>query len=324
MSLRIAAEVEKWPIDGSFVISRGARTEAEVVVAEISDGEHSGRGECVPYRHYGETVEGVVAAIMAVELDGADRDALQAMLPAGAARNAVDCALWDLQAKQTGVRAAAACGHPQPRSVETAYTISLGTAASMAEAAARHAHRPLLKLKLGGHGDADRVIAVRNAAPSSRIIVDANEGWSAENFIANLQACADASVVLIEQPLPAGGDEMLRDIEHVVPICADESVHTLADLDGLAGKYDAINIKLDKAGGLTEARKLLLEAGNRGYLIMVGCMLGTSLAMAPAMILAQDADIVDLDGPLLLSRDRSPALTYNGAIVEPPQPALWG
>ncbi len=324
MSLTISATVEIWPIEGSFVISRGARTEAEVVVAEISDGTHTGRGECVPYRHYAETVDGVVAAIQSAVLSDTDRSALQTTMAPGAARNALDCALWDLQAKQSGTRVAALCGISQLKALETAFTISLGTPATMAEAAAREAHRPLLKLKLGGEGDAERVRAVRAAAPESRIIVDANEAWSADNCLANLRACADASVTLIEQPLMADDDEMLRDIPHIVPICADESVHTLSDLDRLAGKYDAVNVKLDKAGGLTEARALLLEARARGYLIMVGCMLGTSLAMAPAVILAQNADIVDLDGPLLLSRDRTPSLAYTGAMVAPPEPELWG
>jgi L-alanine-DL-glutamate epimerase-like enolase superfamily enzyme len=324
MKLTISATVETWPIEGTFVISRGARTEAEVVVAEISDGDQRGRGECVPYLHYSETVDGVVADIKSATLGSTDRSELQKMMAPGAARNALDCALWDLQAKQSGIRVAALCGYAQPRARETAYTISLGIPETMAEAAAQQAHRPLLKLKLGGDGDAERVRAVRAAAPASRIIVDANEAWSPVNCLTNLRACADVGVALVEQPLKADDDEMLRDIPHIVPICADESIHTLSDLDRLAGKYDGVNIKLDKAGGLTEARALCLEARERGYLIMVGCMLGTSLAMAPAIILAQDADIVDLDGPLLLARDRTPALVYAGAMVSPPEPELWG
>jgi L-alanine-DL-glutamate epimerase-like enolase superfamily enzyme len=324
MTLQIRASVEKWPIDGSFVISRGARTQAEVVVAEISDGTHTGRGECVPYARYSETVDGVISAIEAARLEGTDRQALQAVMTPGAARNALDCALWDLHAKQTGIRVAAACGYSHAHPVETAYTLSLGTPDSMAEAARSSTHRPLLKLKLGGDGDAERIRAVRAAAPEARIVVDANEAWTADNCIANLRACADARIALIEQPLKAGEDELLRDIPHVAPICADESVHVAADLDRLTGKYDAVNVKLDKAGGLTEALKLAKEARERGYLVMVGCMLGTSLAMAPAVILAQDADIVDLDGPLLLARDRSPALKYDGAMVHPPEAALWG
>jgi len=323
MSLEIRASVERWPIEGTFVISRGAKTEAAVVVAEISDGVHTGRGECVPYARYGETIEGVVADIEAAKPVG-DRLALQEIMPPGAARNALDCALWDLQAKQNRIRVAESCGYPAPHALETAYTISLGSPESMADAAAGHAHRPLLKLKLAGDGDAERIRAVRAAAPAPRIIIDANEAWSAESCIANLRACADARIALIEQPFPAGDDGLLRDIPHVAPICADESLHTLTDLDALAGKYDAVNVKLDKTGGLTEACRVVAEARDRGYLIMVGCMLGTSLAMAPAVILAQDADIVDLDGPLLLARDRNPALGYSGAMVSPPEPELWG
>jgi len=249
---------------------------------------------------------------------------LRDMMTPGAARNALDCALWDLHAKQTGTRVAAACGYAHAHPVQTAYTLSLGTPGAMAEAARSAAHRPLLKLKLGGDGDAERIRAVRAAAPAARIVVDANEARTTENCIANLRACAEARIALIEQPMKAGDDEMLRDIPHVAPICADESVHIAGDLDGLTGKYDAVNVKLDKAGGLTEALELVSEARKRGYLIMVGCMLGTSLAMAPAVILAQDADIVDLDGPLLLARDRSPALTYDGAMIYPPDAELWG
>ncbi len=323
MSLEVRASVERWPIEGSFVISRGAKTEAAVVVAEVSDGVHTGRGECVPYSRYGETIDGVVADIAAAKPE-IDRLSLQETMPPGAGRNALDCALWDLQAKRSGVRVAESCGHRSPHAVETAYTISLGSPEEMAEAAARHAHRPLLKLKLAGDGDAERIRAVRAAAPATRVIVDANEAWSVENCVANLRACADVRVTLIEQPFPAGEDEILRDIPHVAPICADECLHTLDDLDALTGKYDAVNVKLDKTGGLTEACRLVAEARNRGYLIMVGCMLGTSLAMAPAVILAQDADIVDLDGPLLLAGDRNPALNYSGAMVSPPEPELWG
>ena len=324
MTRRIRAFAEVWPIAGSFTISRGAKTEANVVIAEISDGEHVGRGECVPYPRYNETVDGVVAEIEAVSAEGLTRRTLQDLLPAGAARNALDCALWDLEAKQTGQRVSQRCGYPDPRALETAYTISLGTPNEMGASAANNAGRPLLKLKLAGDGDAERLHAVRTAAPSSRIIVDANEAWTPDNCIANLQACAAARVSLIEQPFPADDDEILRDIPHVAPICADESVHTTADLGALKGKYDAVNVKLDKAGGLTEALALVLQARDQGYLIMVGCMLGTSLAMAPAIILAQDAHIVDLDGPLLLTEDRSPALTYHGAMVTPPDTELWG
>ncbi len=324
MTLQIRAIAEDWPIAGSFTISRGAKTEANVVVAEISDGDHVGRGECVPYPRYNETVAGVMAEIESVPTAGLTRQALQDLLPAGAARNALDCALWDLEAKRSGNRVSLSCGYPDPRALETAYTISLGTPEAMGASAKKHADCPLLKLKLAGEGDAERLQAVRAAAPVSRIIVDANEAWTRNNCIANLQACAAARVSLIEQPFPAGDDDILREVPHVAPICADESLHTSADLDALAGKYDAVNIKLDKAGGLTEALTLVSRARDQGYLIMVGCMLGTSLAMAPAVILAQDAHVVDLDGPLLLAEDRSPALTYSGALVSPPDAKLWG
>ncbi|MCT8267367.1 dipeptide epimerase [Afifella sp. JA880] len=324
MSLSLDLAVESWPIAGSFTISRGSRTEAKVIVAHLKDGSHTGRGECVPYPRYGETVESVAEQIRGVDLEGLDRETLRKRLPAGAARNAIDCALWDLEAKRDGTSAADRCGHMVARPLETAYTISLGSPSDMASAAHRAGHNHVLKLKLGGEGDAERVRAVRAAMPHVPLIVDANESWSEHNILENMRACAESHVQLIEQPLPAGEDEMLREMPHVAPICADESLHTLADLDGLTGKYDAVNVKLDKAGGLTEALELVREARRRGYLIMIGCMVGTSLAMAPAVILAQDADVVDLDGPLLLARDRQPGLVYVGSLVEPPTPQLWG
>jgi L-alanine-DL-glutamate epimerase-like enolase superfamily enzyme len=316
--------VERWPIAGKFVISRGSRTEATVVVVEITDGAHKGRGECAPYPRYGETVDSVVAEIAAVRLDGLDRQALRDALHPGAARNALDCALWDLEAKAAGSPAWRLAGLNPMRPVETAYTLSLADPASMAQAAERASARPLLKLKLGGDGDPARIGAVRAAAPNARLVVDANEAWTEANFAENMRACAEAGVVMVEQPLPAGADEALRSLPHDVPICADESAHTAAELDALTGKYDAINVKLDKAGGLTEALELVREARRREFRIMVGCMVGTSLAMAPAFLLAQDADLVDLDGPLLLAQDREPGLTFRGSIVEPPTPALWG
>ncbi len=323
MKLSVKVRAETWPIAGSFVISRGARTEVIVVVAEVSDGVHTGRGECVPYPRYGETVEGVVAQIAAADIS-ADRQALRRAMPPGAARNALDCALWDLEAKTTGKPAWALAGLGEPKAVVTCYTLSLGTPESMAEAARAVAGLPLLKMKLGGEGDVARIRAVRAAAPSATLVVDANEAWSAANFSANMRACGAADVALIEQPLPAGADDMLRDIRRTVPICADESVHVTADLDALFGKYDGVNVKLDKAGGLTEALDLVREARRRDFRVMVGCMLATSLAMAPAMLLAQQADIVDLDGPLLLAKDRAPGLVYSGALVSPPTRALWG
>ncbi len=326
--MELSVRIERWPLAGVFAISRGSKTEAVVVVAELSDGTHRGRGESVPYARYGETPDGIVAAIEAVRpvlRRGLDRGALQRAMPAGAARNALDCAYWDVNAKQTGRRVHELAGLGEPASLTTAYTISLGSAAAMAAAAEQAAWRPLLKVKLGGDDDGKRIAAVRRAAPRAEIIVDANEGWNPDNFEANLAACADAGVTLIEQPLPEGGDEAaLARIKRPIPVCADESVHDRASLDALRGKYDAVNIKLDKAGGLTEALALAAEAERRGFAIMVGCMVATSLAMAPAMLLAQRARWVDLDGPLLLAGDRADGLRYEGSLVYPPDPVLWG
>ena len=324
MTLSVTTAVERWPIAGAFVISRGARTEATVVVAEVSDGACRGRGECVPYARYGETVESVVEAIEAARLETADRDALPRLLPAGAARNALDCALWDLEAKRRKIPVWQLAGLPPPKHLVTAYTISLGAPAAMAEAARAARGCPILKLKLGGDGDGDRVRAVREAVPGARLIADANEAWSERNFEESMRACADAGVMLVEQPLPAGADAMLGETTRPVPVCADESVHTADDLDALYGRYDAVNVKLDKAGGFSEALRLVRQARQQGFMVMVGCMVGTSLAMAPGVLLAQGADFVDLDGPLLLARDRSPGLVYSGGAVAPPTTALWG
>ncbi|KMO39644.1 mandelate racemase [Methylobacterium variabile] len=325
--IRLATAVERWPIAGRFTISRGSRTEAVVVVAEVTDGTVTGRGECVPYARYGETVEGVrdlIAAQGDALAAGLTRTDLAARLPAGAARNALDCALWDLEAKRAGIPAHALAGIPAPKPVVTCYTLSLGSPEEMGAAARAAAARPLLKVKLGGAGDPERIAAVRRGAPDSRLVVDANEAWSAETIEANLAACARAGVQLIEQPLPADDDAALARIDRSIPICADESLHDRAGLDGLRDRYDAINIKLDKAGGLTEALLLAEAARARGLSIMVGCMLGTSLAMAPAMLLSGVAAFVDLDGPLLLARDREPGLRFDGSLVHPPEPALWG
>ena len=325
--LSLSVRVEHWPIAGSFTISRGAKNEAIVVVAELSDGLHRGRGECVPYARYGESVEAVAAAVEAMREElarGLDRDKLQHEMPPGAARNALDCALWDFEAKRAG-RAAHELAHlPPPGPLVTAYTISLGTAEDMAEAAAKAAGRPLLKVKLGGDGDPARIGAVRRAAPQPELIVDANEAWQASNLAANLAACADAGVTLIEQPLPAGHDCALAELSRRIPICADESAHDRASLSALKGKYDAINIKLDKTGGLTEALKLAAEAERLGFGLMVGCMVSTSLAIAPALLVAQRARVVDLDGPLLLAQDRPEGLRYDDSLVHPPAPKLWG
>jgi L-alanine-DL-glutamate epimerase-like enolase superfamily enzyme len=298
-----------------------------VVVATITDANGVGRGECVPYPRYGESVESVGALIEGQAeaiAAGLGRDELMSRMKAGAARNALDCALFDLEAKLQGRPAWAIAGLPEPRPAITAYTLSLGTPESMGEAARKAAHRPLLKVKLGGDGDPERIAAVRAGAPEARLIVDANEAWRPETIEANLAACVAAGVGLIEQPLPAGEDALLAEIARPIPICADESLHDRAGLDALSQRYDAINIKLDKAGGLTEAVMLAHEARARGFSLMIGCMVGTSLAMAPAMLLAHHADYVDLDGPLLLARDREPGLRFDGSLIHPPEPALWG
>jgi L-alanine-DL-glutamate epimerase-like enolase superfamily enzyme len=329
--LNLTLAAESWPIAGSFAISRGAKTEAVVVVAELSDGRHRGRGECVPYARYGESVESVIAALAAMRAQlaaGLDRRALQDAMPPGAARNALDCAFWDLDAKRSARPVYELAGLPAPHALTTAYTISLGPPAAMAAAAAKAAGRALLKVKLGGDndhgGDAARIAAVRAAAPKATLIVDANEGWREADLAANLAACAAAGVALVEQPLPDGGDRALAGVKRPIPVCADESVHDRKSLPALAGKYDAVNIKLDKAGGLTEALAMAGEAQRLGFAVMAGCMVATSLAMAPAMLLAQTAPYVDLDGPLLLARYRPDGLRYRDSLVFPPTPALWG
>ena len=323
----LSARIERWPIAGSFTISRGAKTEAVTVVAEVSRGGLTGRGECVPYPRYGETPEATLAALRAMQepvLRGLDRQALQTTMPPGAARNALDCALWDLEAKTSGQRVWNLLGRPAPIACITAYTISLASPEAMAAATAKAAHRPLLKIKLGGDGDGARITAVRQAAPDSELIVDANEAWTSDNLEQNLRACAQADVTLVEQPLPAGKDEALEHIRRPLAVCADESVHDRKSLDGLRDRYDAVNIKLDKTGGLTEALVMADAAQALGFQIMIGCMVATSLAMAPAMLLARAARFVDLDGPLLLARDRDGGLRYDGSLVYPPEPALWG
>jgi L-Ala-D/L-Glu epimerase len=325
-SLTVA--VERFPIAGRFIIARGARTEAVVVTAAIGEGGAVGRGECVPYARYGETVEGVAAAIEArrgaIE-GGLDRAALQEAMPAGAARNALDCALWDLEAKRSGVPAHVSAGIHRLLPASTAYTISLDEPAVMAEAVRKASGRPILKIKLGApEGDLERIAAVRSAAPEATLIADANEGWTEDTLDRHLSACAGAGFALIEQPLPAAKDESLRGRTRPVPLCADESVHDRHGLERLVGLYDAVNVKLDKTGGLTEALALAGAAERLGFALMVGCMVGTSLAMAPALLLAPRARFVDLDGPLLLARDRENGLRYEGSIVHPPPPGLWG
>ncbi len=326
-SRKLAVSIERWPIAGAFTISRGAKTEAVTVVATVSQGGHIGRGECVPYPRYGETPEATLAALEAMQepvAGGLDRVRLQVAMPAGAARNALDCALLDLEAKSSDRRIWSLLGRPAPRPCTTAFTISLGTPEAMAAATARAARRPLLKIKLGGYGDDARIAAVRKAAPESELIVDANEAWAPDNLEFYLAACANAGVTLVEQPLPAGKDDALADIKRPIAVCADESVHDRGSLQGLRARYDAVNIKLDKTGGLTEALAMADAAQALGLEIMIGCMVATSLAMAPAMLLAQQARFVDLDGPLLLARDRNGGLRYDGSLVYPPEAALWG
>ena len=327
MAVTLEIVRDSFPIAGRFVIARGAKTEAHVVTAVLRDGAHIGRGECVPYARYGESVESVVAAIEAqrgaIEA-GADRMALQSLMPPGAARNAVDCAMWDLEAKRSGHPAWRTAGFPRLTPLVTAYTLSVGEPAEMHAAALRAANRPLLKIKLAGEGDAERLAAVRAGAPHATLIVDANEAWREDTLAAQFAACAASGVALVEQPLPAGQDEILAHIPRPIPICADESAHDSASLPGLKGRYDAVNIKLDKTGGLTEALAMAQAARAQGFEIMAGCMVGSSLAMAPAVLIGQMAAFVDLDGPLLLARDREPGLLYEGSTLEPPSPALWG
>jgi L-Ala-D/L-Glu epimerase len=327
LPLTLALAVERWPIAGSFAISRGSKTEALTVVAELSDGVARGRGECVPYARYGESVDSVRAQIEAMRPQlgaGIDRKGLQRAMPPGAARNALDCAFWDLEAKRAKRPAHELAELPAPHALPTAYTISLAAPDAMARAAKEAAGRSLLKIKLGAEGDSARIAAVRAAAPQATLIVDANEGWDEANVAANVAACAEASVVLIEQPLPEGRDQILAHMQRPIPICADESVHDRSSLSALTGRYDAINVKLDKAGGLTEALAMVAEARRQGFTIMVGCMVATSLAMAPAILIAQQARFVDLDGPLLLSWDRPNGLRYVDSMVFPPSPSLWG
>lgn len=327
MNRVLSVAEERFPIAGTFTISRGSKTEAEVITCTISAGGHTGRGECVPYKRYGETLQSVRSEIEAVSdaiTSGIGRNQLMGFMKPGAARNAVDCALWDLDAKRSGIRVAERLGLKSPSALETAFTLSMSTPEAMAAQAYENRMRPLLKVKIGGEGDMERIRAVRRAAPDSRLILDANEGWTEHNIAENLAAAAGLDVALIEQPLPAGRDSILAEIARPVPICADESVHTVDGLEDLVGRYDAINIKLDKTGGLTAALHLRDRARELGFSIMVGCMVGTSLAMAPAVLLAQGAEFVDLDGPLLLARDRQPGLAYRGSLVSPPDPALWG
>lgn len=323
-SLQIEARSEIWPLKDAFTISRGSKTAAHVVVVTVRDGTHEGRGEAVPYARYGETVKGVLADINRIAATLRRHDDLPSILKPGAALNALDCAFWDLEAKRSGKSVATLAALPDPTAKLTAFTISLDAPNAMAAKAADARNLPLLKLKLGGAGDAERMRAVRDARSDARLLVDANEAWTPDLLPALIAVAAECAVEVIEQPLLASADDALRSIEHTVPICADESVHTAADLDRLEDLYDAVNVKLDKAGGLTGAISLSREARRRGLKVMIGSMVATSLAVAPAMLLAAEADWIDLDGPLLLARDRQPALRIENGFIFPPIPELWG
>ncbi len=324
---RLTVRTETWPIEGRFAIARGAVTEIGLVVVEIEEGGRRGRGECRPYPRYDETPASVTLEIETLRGDieaGCDRATIQHRMRPAAARNAVDCALWDLEAKQSGKRVWELAGIPAPLPVATAYTIGVGTPIEMAQAAAKASARPLLKLKLAGADDLARLDAVRKAAPDSRLIVDANEAWTPELYKMFAPELARLDVALLEQPFPAGGDAALDALPHPVPVCADESCRDRAGLELLAKRYEAINVKLDKTGGLTEALALVGAAHSVGLDLMIGCMVATSLAMAPALLLAHGAAMVDLDGPLLLAHDREPGLVYEGSTIMPPSAALWG
>jgi L-alanine-DL-glutamate epimerase-like enolase superfamily enzyme len=322
----IEAHEETWPLKETFRISRGSRTKTQVIVATVSEEHFVGRGEATPIRRYNQTLESVLTEIETLKgVKELDRQKLQTLLPAGAARNAIDCALWDLEAKRSGERVWDLAGVPMVDELQTTFTISLGTPEEMAAATDRHPSLPMLKLKLGGDVvDLARVKAVRASAPNARLIVDANESWSAEHFRNTTPKIKDLGVELIEQPFPADSDEILETFNHPIPVCADESCHTTADLPRLRNRYEVINVKLDKTGGLTEALRLCKSARTDGFKLLIGCMVGTSLSMAPARILASAADYVDLDGPLLLSRDRDHGITYGEGKMHVPSRELWG
>ena len=325
--MNFSATHQSWPIAGAFTIARGSKTSADVVVVTLSRNGFTGHGECVPYARYDESVPQILQALEAARpaIEALpSRNAIASLPLPCAARNALDCALWDLQCKEQDMPAWAMAGLSKPHALTTAFTLSLDTPEVMAAAAMAATGRTLLKLKLGKTGDADRLAAIRAAVPGARLIADANEGWLPDILPAMLAACEKYGVELVEQPLPADNDEALRGLSRNIIICADESAHGVDSLKALTGKYDAVNIKLDKTGGLTPALKMAEAAKANGFKIMVGCMLGTSLSMAPAFLVAQQADYVDLDGPLLLAKDRSSAITYNGSSMQPPPRALWG
>jgi len=325
--MKLHAQIERWPVAGAFTISRGAKTHVDVVVAEILDGDHAGRGEGTAIYYHGETAESVLTQVLDqadAVANGLSRAELQSRLPRGAARNALDCALWDLEAKQKDVPVWKLAGLPEPRSLVTAFTISLGDPATMEGDARASAHLPLLKLKLAGEGDEARVAAVRRGAPNSRLIVDANEAWTDRDVAAEAAILVRYGVELIEQPVHRGRDDLLDGVVSPIPFAADESCQDRADLPRLAGRYQAINIKLDKAGGLTEALALAAEAKQMGLEVMVGCMLATSLGIAPAFLASGGARWVDLDGAMLLAEDRPAAMACANGVLAPPSPELWG
>ena len=328
MPYSLNIHIEAWPLEGAFRISRGTRKVSDVLMVEVNDGNYVGRGECFPYARYGEDIDSVQKQLNSVRSEiehGLDRQALLNVLAPGAARNAVDCALWDLEAKRAGVRVWDLADLPAPEPVTTVYTLGVDEPAIMGERARENSDRPRLKLKMTGDGaDLERVRNIHKNAPNARLVVDANEGWTIEQYLEYAPQFKELGVEMIEQPLPSTDDEQLRGVDRSIPVCADESCHDRATLPALVGKYDMINIKLDKTGGLTEALNLRDAAMKQGLSIMVGCMIGTSLAMAPGILVAQAATIVDLDGPLLLAEDRNPGLSFTGSIIHPPEPRLWG
>ena len=321
--MKIDVSQDSFPLKSAFRISRGSKTTADVVTVKLTRNGVQGWGECVPYPRYGETVESVTEQLQSVPPHITRADLIET-LPAGAARNALDCAIWDVKAKETNRRVWQLANLPKPKPVQTAFTLSLGTVENMTRAATQNAHRPILKLKVGTPDDLDRLVAVRNAAPDAKLVIDANEGWTIDDYQLLIDHLVDMNIALIEQPFPAGQDACLSNLDRPIPICADESVHTSEDLPALVGKYDCLNIKLDKSGGLTTAIDLKAKAQAMGFNIMVGCMVGTSLAMAPALLLASDATLVDLDGPLLLAEDRDIPISYDARGMHPAPAELWG
>ena len=324
--MKMTISTQSWPINGAFTISRGSKTHADVVVVTLEKQGYIGRGECVPYARYGESIEQVISDLenIANQLSHVDSSQdIQALLPAGAARNALDCAWWDLQCKQQH-KTIWQWLEIEPHDLTTAFTLSLASPEKMGEDAKANQHRPLLKLKLAGEGDIARVAAVRQNAPHANIIVDANEGWDVELYNAMIPQLKALNVAMIEQPFPADKDDWLDGLDRPITLCADESCHGVASLSKLVGRYDMVNIKLDKTGGLTEALELKQAVIEQGMQVMVGCMVGSSLGMAPAFVVAQGAQVVDLDGPLLLAQDQNPGFEFEVSTMKVMHPKLWG